>query len=262
MIKESEHPEAARVDDDLKKPAKPTDEQRRVDVRENNDLRTIAEIGRWSAFLAGILTTIFALALFLDFNSNTGIDFFACFLLPFAYMAAVLSHRYLVTAEKLMLSAFYADLSVLMAILYACYICGVYYLQLTFVRKTTRATDSHLRLAKFVVEYKPGTPIFPLDILGYVLLAVSTIFLALSISKHTADANGKKWPLLINLLYLHGAMGLGSFYVPFLPMIYKDHQDEQDNMIWQTPLISWCVLFAPICFLLGAYFQSHHHKHE
>jgi hypothetical protein len=162
------------------------------------------------------------------------------------------------TLEKFIfrITTFYADAAVLLAVMYACYICVVYYLQLTFVRAAVHADP----LVHFVVEYKPGGPIFAVDILGYVLLSLSTIFLTWSLTEdgHFEDAarHVHRRRLLRRLLHLHGEMGLGSFAVPFLPMIYQEDTNEEDhNFIWQIPLLSWCVLFAPICFCMANFFQ-------
>ena len=158
-----------------------------------------------------------------------------------------LANRHLIKARNDgTTGAFWADAAVAFAILYACYIPAVYYLQLTYVRKA-RADP----IALSIVQYYPGSAIFAVDILGYFLLSVSTIFVALSIS---AD----DFRILTNMLYFHGVIGVTCIFVPFLTMIYEEEGTEDpDYFIWQLPLISWCVQFVPICFMMAKYFQSH-----
>ena len=50
-------------------------------------------------------------------------------------------------------------------------------------------------------------------------------------------------------------IGLASFSVPFLPMISKEDNNNHGDFMWQIPLISWCVIFTPICFLMAEYFD-------
>ena len=156
----------------------------------------------------------------------------------------VLANSYLVKTRSSITSAFYADAAVATAIMYACYICAVYYMQMTFVRKA-RADP----VALSIVEYRPGSAIFTVDILGYWLLAASTLLVALSLQ-------GQNCNLLTTILYFHGVAGLTCFGVPFLPMIYEEQNENSDNFIWQTPLVSWCAIFLPICLLMADYFQS------
>ena len=158
-----------------------------------------------------------------------------------------LAHRHLTKfSNESTIAAFWADAAVVFATVYACYIPAVYYLQLTYVKRA-RADP----VALSVVQYYPGSAIFAIDILGYLLLSVSTICLALSLS-------ASDFRILTSLLYFHGFVGLTCILVPFLPMIYEEQDAEDpDYFIWQLPLISWCAQFLPICFMMAKYFQSH-----
>ena len=158
-----------------------------------DDKAAVQAIGHRTSISAGLLTIAFAITLTFDYNSDTGIDFFVCFLLPFAYLFMVLANSILInTAGNRITSAFYADAAVVAAIIYACYICALYYSQLTFVRKAQADP-----IALSVVGYKPGNVIFALDILGYTLHSLSTIFVALSLED-------QKHKILRNILHFHG----------------------------------------------------------
>ena len=174
-----------------------------------SSMQVVARLGRTASVLAGLFTCTFALALALDFNSQTGIGYVVCFFLPLAYLIMTLANSYLVKARSGdTVSSFYADAAHSIAIVYAVYIFACYYIQLTFVRQA-RADP----IALTVVEYKPGSALFAIDILGYILLSLSTLFLASSL-KGTGEHG------LIGALRLHGLFGVTSIIVPFLPMIY------------------------------------------
>ena len=136
-------------------------------------MQVVARLGRTASVFAAFFTCTFALALALDFNSQTGIDYVVCFFLPLAYLIMTLANSFLVKARSGdTVSSFYADAAHSIAV----YIFACYYIQLTFVRQT-RADP----IALTVVEYKPGSALFAIDILGYVLLSLSTLFLASSL---------------------------------------------------------------------------------
>jgi hypothetical protein len=229
-----------------KKKKKPT-------MKESSIL-SVARLGRSASVLAGLFTCTFALALAFDFNSQTGIDFVVCFFLPLAYLFMTLANSHLVKARSGdVVSSFYADAAHSIATIYAVYIFACYYIQLTFVRQA-RADP----IALTVVEYKPGSALFAIDILGYVLLSLSTLFLASSLK-------GTDEHVLIGALRFHGLFGVTSIAVPFLPMIYEERPNKEaadDNFIWQLPLISWCGIFMPTCILMARYFASNAQKKE
>ena len=221
-------------------------------MNESASMQAVARLGRTASVLAAFFTCTFALALALDFNSQTGIDYVVCFFLPLAYLIMTLANTYLVKAQGGdVVSSFYADAAHSIAIIYAVYIFACYYIQLTFVRQAR--VDP---IALTVVEYKPGSAIFTIDILGYVLLSLSTLFLASSL-KGTEEYS------LIGALRFHGLFGVTSIAVPFLPMIYEDKSNAKaadDDFIWQLPLITWCGIFMPVCILMARYFASSAHK--
>lgn len=207
----------------------------------------IATIGKWSGLIGGLLTTISAFSLALDYNSTTGIDFLAWHLLAFAYLLITLCNKYVIKSTRActITEEFYSDVAAALAVIYACYEIAVYYLQLTYIRGARQRGADPIAIS--LVEDMPGSPIFAIDMLGYFVLSISTIFLALSLRNQNRV-------FLTRLLYFHGAVGSTCFVVPFLPMIYEEQ--GEDDIIWQVVIVFWCVQFAPICFLMSNYFGS------
>ena len=167
----------------------------------NADLTTIATIGWWSSFSSGLFTSISAITicpLLYTFNSNASITYFSWLVVASSYFVSTICNKYVVKqTQKNITDAFYADLAVAYAAMYACYECAVYYLQLTYVVR--RATE--MSIATSLIRDEPGTPIFAIDLLGYFWLSVSTIFLALSME---GRSNATKNKFLVSLLYFHG----------------------------------------------------------
>lgn len=244
---------------------------------------SITRVGKWSSICGGTFTAISAVAFFpllFDFDSNSGINYLCWLLVALSYLIMAVSNKHavmtsgngLIVAAKL----FYADLAVTFATIYACYECAVYYLQLTYLRRI-RSTDSFDDIiGKSLIEDEPGTPIFAIDLLGYFLLSVSTVFLALSLAARqhgVEETNRDNYTVLKYLLLFHGCTGMTCIAVPALPMIYDRNiigeveregggkrrggdDDVDDDVVWQYILLSWCAQFAPICFMMSRYFSS------
>lgn len=214
----------------------------------SKDISTIATVGKWSSLSGGIFTSISALAffpIFFDFDSNGGINYFCWLLVALSYLLITLALKHIVKTYGTIVEAFYSDVAATLATIYACYECAVYYLQLTYLRRAPDPNKISL------IQDEPGTPIFALDLFGYFLLSVSTIFLALSIR----DQDQK---FLKYLLFFHGYNGMTCIFVPALPMIYKN--EKEDDTMWQFVLLFWCAQFGPICFLLSNYFGGFQEK--
>lgn len=225
-----------------------------------NMLSTIATIGRWSSLCSGLFTLISAITicpLLYTFNHHSNITYFCWLIVASSYLLVTICHKYVVKFTKNLTEEFYAELSVVCALMYACYECAVYYLQLTFV---------HRGAAPSMIQDEPGTPIFAVDIFGYFWLSVSTIFLARSFfeeGKSNNAATATKTKFLQYLLYVHGIAGSSCIVVPALPIMYKKNAEGGDDVMWQYVLLVWCAQFIPICFLLSKNFGSYNQeKHK
>jgi len=165
---------------------------------------------------------------------------------------------------------FHADLAATFAIIYACYECAVYYLQLTYLRRTSDL------VGKSLIADEPGTPIFAIDLLGYFLLSVSTIFLALSLKQEEEKNEEHKHKFLKYLLLFHGYVGMTCIVAPALPMMYNERDssniasidvggeenEDNDDVVWQYVILSWTAQFTPICFMMSGYFGSFQKKQQ
>ena len=205
------------------------------------DIEAISKAGKISSLLAGICTVLFGLLIILDFATPTIMfQFIVCFILAISFVVVVNS-LYSIADPKHKL---WGRLTVSFAIIYAVYICLVYYSQLTVVRLGLVPGD-YLPL----IEFTPGTWLFAVDMLGYTFLALST--LAASFHFRGKGLAGKIRVLLI----VHGALAIPVALFPALPLFGSAENVQSANLGGSFALLAWCVVFAPICFLLERYFS-------
>ena len=93
----------------------------------------------------------------------------------------------------------------------------------------------------------PGTLYFVYDILGYVLMALSTLFIAMTL--HPKD-KGDKWMKV--LLIIHGGFFPVGIIIPTTSIFSSADSSTAGGCL----LIGWCIYFAPIMILAARYFAK------
>ena len=123
---------------------------------------------------------------------------------------------------------------------YAAIILLVYFAQLTVVR-----LDSLTPQARSLLDFQQMGLFFSFDLLGYALMALSTLFAGLTLSRPSDRA-------LKILLTAHGAFFLPCLVVPMLGLF------QADGPAWVgTALLEiWCAYFLPIGILSFRHFRS------
>ena len=206
------------------------------------DYELISKAGKISSLIAGVCTVLFGLLIILDFAVKTILfQFIVCFLLAVSYVVAANSLCSLAGLK----AKLWGRLAASFAIMYAVYICLVYYSQLTVIRLGLVPRD-----ALPLIEFKPGTWLFAVDMLGYTFLALST--LAASFLFNGKGLEGKIKAFLI----VHGALAIPVSLFPALPLFDTAQAVQSASIGGAFALLAWCVVFAPICFLLVRYFSS------
>jgi len=119
----------------------------------------------------------------------------------------------------------------------------VYFIQLTAV-----ANDALSEEARNLLDYNQFGLMFDLDLLGYCLMAVSTLFAGLTI-----DVRDKQDKWLKALLMIHGIFAVTCFVMPMLGLFSTDMQGAE----WIGTLILefWCAYFIPVGLLSLRYFN-------
>ncbi len=200
------------------------------------------QIGRLGAFTAGAATLLFAVTMLIPAKSlsvplSSGISIFIFFgyILMTCGLAAI-------AGQERKGCAFTAAA---FAVTYAAMICLVYYTQLTTVPQ--QAASPELLDA---LTYKPGTWMFNLDMLGYGLLSISTIFAGLSIAVQTREDT---W--LRRLLLIHGVFAPACLVFPVLGVFSQGAGAASSDLFGVLVLEFWCVYFLPVTVLFARHMK-------
>jgi len=199
------------------------------------------QIPRIGAAIVCVTVFLFAVCLIADFSFGA---YFVCMLLPLGYimMAAGFQHeaeedRKVAVSVGLVFSAVYATLILL-----------VYFAQTTSVRLDGLG-DEALR----VLDFRRGGLLFNYDLLGYGMLALSTLFLGLSMR---AENRADRW--LKRLLMLHGAFFISCFVLPMTGM-FRSMAGGETSRGGAIALVIWCAYFLPVGALAYRHFGHNNH---
>jgi hypothetical protein len=130
------------------------------------------------------------------------------------------------------------------SIMYGLVIIIVYFTQVTTVRLTTLSDE-----AANLLNYSKFNLFFNYDLLGYGFMALSTLFIGITIEPQNIK---EKW--LKNLLEIHGLFAICCFIMPILG-IFNSNMTGGD-LIGTLVLEFWCIYFMPICLLSYTYFKN------
>lgn len=132
------------------------------------------------------------------------------------------------------------------AIIYAVLATMVYYLQLTVVRLNTPPFSAEgIRLLRL----SPGSPTFPLDMLCYTFLPLSTWTLA------PALGNGSETQQLRKLLILHGMLAIPTVMVPGLGIGTTISPGGSGELFGRLAMLLWCAIFVPMAAALARHLR-------
>lgn len=196
---------------------------------------TTLRLGVCSSVGAAASTAAFGISLAAD---NRPVYFTACLLISVCVVTMAVAFRHVVPGERRAL----ADCAVAFSCIYATFVSMVYYTQLAVVLPG-RLDDAGVRLVSDV----PGTAFFYLDMFGYVMLCLATLFMALALEPGTSR-------LLRALLLLHGAILVPTYLLPYLPVSFAPSESGAQSAGGVRILIGWCALFVPICLLTARHF--------
>ena len=122
--------------------------------------------------------------------------------------------------------------------MYAAIILLVYFAQLTTLR-----LDSLTEQAAHLLDFQKFGLFFNYDMLGYALMALSTFFAGLTLSK-------KSW--LKSLLMVHGIFFISCLIIPMLGIFSADG----NPLIGVIVLETWCIYFIPVGILSYRFFKN------
>jgi len=203
------------------------------------------KLGRAAALSIAVETIVFSFSLILEllfpteFAKNLGYIASLLIAISVVIMMACFYDR---TREPLRI---FGLLALVSAIIYAPFCINTYFLQLSIVAFNPLNLSSEVLQA---ITFKPGSPTFAIDMLGYGFLCLSTLAAGFAL----AEAKDK---LLRALCFFHGAIAVPTFAAPILSGIFRS-SGGQTNDIGSYVLLFWCVVFVPIALLFRRYFKE------
>jgi len=202
-------------------------------------------IGRAAALAIAVETIVFAVSLiwevinYSEFAKNLG------------YVASLL----LAISVVIMMTCFYdiaqkplkifGLLALVSSIIYAPFCISTYFLQLSIVPFNPLNLSSEVLKA---ITFKPGSPTFALDMLGYCFLCLSTLAAGFALA-------GVKDKILRVLCFFHGALAVPTIASPILSGLFLTTSGETD-FTGHYVLLFWCIVFVPIALLFMRYFKE------
>lgn len=195
--------------------------------------RIIPKIG--SAIVA-LTVFLFAVFMIVDFPFAS---YIVCMFLPIGYIMMVAGFHH-ESAEERRVSA---NIGMIFSAIYSVLIFLVYFAQTT----TVRLEDINEQAIK-ILDYQRGGLLFNYDLLGYGMMAISTLFIGLSIK---ADNKSDKW--LKYLMMIHGVFFISCFIMP-MTGVFTSMANGDDGNGGTIALLFWCAYFIPIGILSYRHF--------
>jgi hypothetical protein len=202
-------------------------------------------IGQVAALSIAIETVIFALSLIWELISPSALaqnlGYIASFLLAISVVTMMACFYHGVPEERKV----FGLLALVFSVIYAPFCLGTYFLQLSVV--ALNPLDLSAEVMK-VIAFKPASPIFALDMLGYGFLCLSTLAAGFALT----EAEDK--PLRL-LCFFHGALVFPTLASPILSGVFLSASGETDPT-GHYVLLFWCVVFLPMALLFMRYFKG------
>ena len=196
-------------------------------------------IGRWSAVAVTTAVVLFGLAMLLRLDYGA---YAMSMLISWAYV--LLACSFSATAGRERRAA--AEAGVAFAVLYAGFVTSVYFVQLTTVLHGAASAD----ILALLTYQQLGSLMFNLDLLGYGLMAISTIFVGLTLS-----GTSRAERCLRLLLIVHGVFAPMCIALPIWN-VFAAMPKAGGDAIGIAVLVVWCVYFTPVGILAVRHFTT------
>ena len=202
-------------------------------------------IGRSASLAIAVETAVFGVALVWEVIVPSAIaknlGYVASLLIALS-VVVMMSSFYVQTREH---SKIFGLLALVFSILYAPLCIGTYFLQLSVVAPNPLGLTRDVLAA---IDFKPGSPVFALDMLGYGFLCLSTLAAGFALV-------GAKDRALRALCFFHGALAAPTIASPIMSGLFLSTTGETDNT-GNYVLVFWCVVFVPIALLFRRHFRE------
>jgi hypothetical protein len=200
------------------------------------------QVGRLGAFTASLATLSFALSMLIPDKAISGpLSYGTSMFIAIGYLCMTCGLAAITEQEQK--GCAYA--SVAFAAVYTALICLVYYTQLTTVGQ--KAAPAVLLET---LTYRPGSWMFNVDMLGYSMLSLSTVFAGLAV---TVKTKGDAW--LRRLLLIHGVFAVTCLLFPVMGVFSQKAGAASSDLFGVLALEFWCLYFLPVTVLFAGYMK-------
>ncbi|HEX2945977.1 MAG TPA: hypothetical protein VHT96_08470 [Clostridia bacterium] len=202
-----------------------------------------ARFGQVAAWVAGIATILFALAMLIP--DKTTANAFSCassIFISFGFLS--LTCAFASTAKPERKSIAFAGVA--FAAVYSTLICLVYFTQLTTVLYRAASED-----ILNVLAYQPGSWLFNIDLFGYGLMSISCLLIGLSVN---VESKADSW--MQKLLMIHIVFAFSCMIAPVLNAFSNTEGANQGIDMGTLALEFWCIYFTPIMLLAAGHFKK------
>ncbi len=204
--------------------------------------------------IGGILEMNRKLGLVSSLVTLAAVAAFALAMLVGSLASSYLASIFIALGFVPMICAFSADCSrhrvgmataaVVFAAVYAVLVLLVYYAQLTTVRLSSLSPE-----ASAILDYRQFGLFFSYDLLGYAFMALSTFFIAFTVTVRSRADRALK-----TLLFIHGVFFISCFIMPLLGVFSPGMAGG--DLLGVLVLEFWCAYFIPVCILAFLHFKK------
>lgn len=183
------------------------------------------------AISTGVFFICQLISAFAEVELLTYISYLVCIFLSWGYIICTIGNGYLCSDRRKIA----AEAAKLFAVIYSVFVSIVYFSQLSVVHYRVLSED----IVNALDMVYPGSWLFVIDITGYGIMALSTLFLGLSI-----EPVNKSEKLLKLFSLIHGVF-IVSLFMPLTDMFLSSNADATINS-GSLALAIWCLIFIPI----------------
>lgn len=163
-----------------------------------------------------------------------------CIPLSWSYLAVAAGHSALADDDR----KIPAELGKMFAVMYSVFICIVYFSQLSVVHYAVLSEE----IVTAFAFGSNGSWLFVIDIVGYGFMAISTLFVGLTIKP---ENKGDK--VLKIIMLIHGMFCVCTV-LPITPLFIGNGSNSSAG--GAAALAVWCVIFFPIALLSAKRFSK------
>lgn len=216
--------------------------------------RLVYKIGYWSSVSVTIFVVIFGICNILGFFGFETLyySFVSSFFIAPSFICLIIANFYYAEPEK----KIWGLMALSFSIIYAVVVMIVYFMQVTYVNINSATLTEEILS---VINFKPGSAFFALDLLGYAFMSLATFFAGLIFD---SKQNITKW--IKRLFVFHGIFFIPCLVLPTIDFSQAGAGSLSDsiNIMGAAGYIFWCLYFSTLSILCAKLYSDELKKNE